>query len=123
MVTYIDVRFPRCARDPSLEAAAHRWVARLQALWLEVQRAAITIEPCGRRRTTVQLTVALTSGASQSASVTHEDAYFAVSEAFRDVKQQFLVPAPRARSRAESKQGLRLAPRRMHVLRVHPLHE
>jgi hypothetical protein len=41
MYPYFNMRFERMARDSSIEASVHRWVARLESPTVSVQRAPI----------------------------------------------------------------------------------
>jgi hypothetical protein len=91
MTSYIDVNFQRIDRDPSIESAIHRWVARFEAMRFEVRRAAATVEPAGRHRTAVRLALVLADGTSQTAATSHVDPYVAVSDAFRLVRRQLLA--------------------------------
>jgi ribosome-associated translation inhibitor RaiA len=90
MTSYIDVTFARIERAPSIESTIHRWVARIEAMRFDVQRASVAVESDGRRRTRVSLTLSLMDGTSRTAAVTHADAYVAVADAFRVVRQQLL---------------------------------
>lgn len=94
MTSYIDVNFQRVDRNPSIESAVHRWVARFEAMRFEVRRAVATIAPGGRGRTTVQLTLVLADGTSRTVDATRPDPYVAVSDAFRSVRQQLLAAPP-----------------------------
>ena len=94
MTSYVEVNFQRIDRDPSIESAIHRWVARFEAMRFEVRRATATVEPTGRNRTTVCLTLVLADGTSRTAATTHTDAYVAVSDAFRVVRHQLLAVVP-----------------------------
>jgi ribosome-associated translation inhibitor RaiA len=96
MTSYIVVNFERIDRNPSIESAIHRWVARFEAMRFEVRRAVATVEAGGRSRTTVQLTVVLADGTSRTVATTRPDPYVAVSDAFRSVRQQLLA-APAGR--------------------------
>ncbi len=96
MTPYIHVSFQRIARNPSIESAIHRWVARFEAMRFEVRRALATVESAGRNRTTVHLSMVLVDGVSRTAKITHTDPYVAVSDAFRLVRQQLLA-APAGR--------------------------
>jgi ribosome-associated translation inhibitor RaiA len=94
MTSYIDVSFERTDRNPSIESAIHRWVARFEAMRFAIQRATAAIEPAGRNRTTVRLTLVLADGTTRTAATTHADPYVAVSDAFRVVRQQLLAGPP-----------------------------
>jgi hypothetical protein len=97
MNPYIRVNFQRIDRNPSIESSIHRWVARFEAMRFEVRRAVATVEPTGRSRTTVHLSMTLADGTSRSVVSTRTDPYVAVSDAFRSVRQQLLgalSPAP-----------------------------
>lgn len=94
MTSYVDVKFQRIARDPSIESAVHRWVARFEAMQFEVRRASATVESGGRGRTTVKLTLVLADGESRMADATRPDPYVAISDAFRSVRQQLLAASP-----------------------------
>jgi hypothetical protein len=87
MPAYIDVSFSERAQDHSLEGVVQRWVARLEAMSFDVTGAVAAIEPAGRKRTSVCLTVTLGDGTYATATSTHDDACFAVSEAFREVRR------------------------------------
>jgi len=78
-------------RDGSLEAAVHRWVARLEWTPIEVHRAEVMIERVGRRRTAVRVSIGSVTGAAPTAATSHADAYVAVSNAFREVRRQLLA--------------------------------
>lgn len=77
-------------RDPSLEAAVHRWVARLEWTPIEIHRAEVLIERAGRRRTVVRVSIGEVTGAAPTTATSHADAYVAVSNAFRDMRRQLL---------------------------------
>jgi len=94
MSPYIDVSFQRVDRNPSIESAIHRWVARFEAMRFEVQRAVATVEAGGRGRTTVQLTLVLADGRSRTVAATRTDPYVAVSDAFRSVRLHLLATPP-----------------------------
>ena len=94
MNPYIRVSFQRVDRNPSIESAIHRWVARFEAMRFEVRRAIAVVEPAGRNRTTVHLAMALASGPSRTVTTTHTDPYVAVSDAFRSLRQQLLAVSP-----------------------------
>jgi ribosome-associated translation inhibitor RaiA len=94
MNSYVDVNFHRIDRDPSIESAIHRWVARFEAMRFEVQRASATVESTGRNRTTVCLTLVLADGTARTAATTHTDPYVAVSDAFRVVRHQLIAAQP-----------------------------
>jgi hypothetical protein len=94
MTSYIHVNFQRIDRNPSIESAIHRWVARFEAMRFEVRRAVATVEPAGRNRTTVQLALVLADGTSRTVVATRPDPYVAVSDAFRSVRQQLLAAPP-----------------------------
>jgi hypothetical protein len=94
MCPFVNVRFRDMTRDPSLEAAIHRWVARLEWASVEVHRAEIVIERIGRRRTAVHVSIGRVTGASPTATASHADAYVAVSSAFREVRLQLLDRGP-----------------------------
>ena len=96
MFPYIQVNFEGMPSDPSLEAAIHRWVARLEGMNIGVRRAEIVVERLGRRRTAVRLRIGSADGTPRWATTSHVDAYVAVSDAFRDVWRQ-LRAAPVAR--------------------------
>lgn len=93
MTSYIDVSFQRIDRNPSIESAIHRWVARFEAMRFEVRRAVAIVEPAGRSRTAVKLTLVLANGASETAVASRTDPYVAVSDAFRLVRRQLLAAA------------------------------
>lgn len=94
MTPYIRVSFQRIDRNPSIESAIHRWVARFEAMRFEVRRAVATVEAGGRSRTTVELTLVLADGTSRTVTATRPDPYVAVSDAFRSVRQQLLAAPP-----------------------------
>jgi hypothetical protein len=93
MTSFIDVCFQRLDRNPSIESAIHRWVARFEAMRFEVRHAVAIVEAAGRSRTTVRLSVVLAKGTSRTVEATRTDPYVAVSDAFRLVRQQLLAPA------------------------------
>ncbi|MGE5183882.1 MAG: hypothetical protein ACM31C_17550 [Acidobacteriota bacterium] len=90
----IEVRFPGGVRDRSIEAVVHRWVARFDAMSLEVSQADATIESA-RRHTLVSLLLTLETGALADAAISREDPYVAVSDCFRAVRRQLLDRAAR----------------------------
>src|SRR5258707_6387915 len=94
MTPYIRVSFQRIDRNPSIESAIHRWVARFEAMRFDVRRAVATVESAGRNRTTVHLAMVLAGGTSRTVTITHTDPYVAVSDAFRSVRQQLLAEPP-----------------------------
>ncbi|HEX8108922.1 MAG TPA: hypothetical protein VF516_14420 [Kofleriaceae bacterium] len=96
MTPYIHVSFQRIDRNRSIESAIHRWVARFEAMRFEVRRASATVEPGGRGRTMVKLSLVLADGTSRTVDATRTDPYVAVSDAFRSVRQQLLA-APAGR--------------------------
>ena len=67
----------------------HRWVARLEAAVEDALRVEVKIERSGRRRTMVGLTLTGSDG-SRTTATSHEDAYIAVSDAFRALRMQLL---------------------------------
>jgi hypothetical protein len=91
MTSYIDVSFQRTDRNPSIESAIHRWVARLEAMQFPVERVSAIVEPAGRSRITVRLELTLTDDTTCTAATTHADPYVAVSDAFRVVRQHALA--------------------------------
>ncbi len=93
MFPFIEIQFRRLVRDPSLESAIHRWVARLEAMEIGVRRADVTIEVAGRRRrrTSVSLAVELPDRMEPEVVVAHADPYVAIAEAFRVVRRQVLA--------------------------------
>lgn len=95
MISFIDVCFQGLDRNPSIESAIHRWVARFEAIRFEVRHAMAIVEAAGKHRTTVRLTLVLANGATRTEEATRTDPYVAVSDAFRLVRQQLLAaPAP-----------------------------
>jgi hypothetical protein len=98
MTPYIHVSFRRLDRNPSIESAIHRWVARFEAMRFEVRRAVVIVESAGRNRTVVHLSMVLVNGASRTVVSTRTDPYVAVSDAFRLVRQQLLGAASPASS-------------------------
>lgn len=91
MFPFIEIQFCRLARDPSLESAIHRWVARLEAIQIAVRRADVTVEAAGRRRTSVSLAVSLPDRIEPDVVVAHADPYVAIAEAFRVVRRRVLA--------------------------------
>jgi ribosome-associated translation inhibitor RaiA len=89
MHPYIQVSFPGGPRDPALEAAVHRWVARLESAIEHAQQVEVMIERA-RRCTTVGLTLSGGLEGPRKAATSHKDAYVAVSDAFRALRQQLL---------------------------------
>jgi ribosome-associated translation inhibitor RaiA len=89
MQPYIQVSFPGSQRDPALEAAVHRWVARLESEMEDALRLEVMIDRSGRRRTSVDLTLCASDG-PRTAATSHKDAYVAVSDAFRALRMQLL---------------------------------
>lgn len=90
MCPFVNVSFQGMPRDPSLEAAVHRWVARLEWTSIEVHRAEVVIERIGRRRTGVRLRIGPVTGDAPTVATGHADAYVAVSNAFRAVRQRLV---------------------------------
>jgi hypothetical protein len=86
----IDVKFVRMPRDPSVEASVQRWVDRICWANVEVERAEVTIERSGWRRTSVCLTLALAGERPLTAATSHVDVYVAVADVFREVRKQVL---------------------------------
>jgi ribosome-associated translation inhibitor RaiA len=99
MTPYIVVSFQGIDRNASVESAIHRWVARFEAMKFEVRRAIAILEPAGRNRTGVKLSMQLADGAVRRVVTTHDDPYVAVSDAFRQVRHQVLAAAPAAPTR------------------------
>jgi hypothetical protein len=94
MTPYIVVSFQGIDRNPSVESAIHRWVARFEAMRFEVRRAIAILESAGRNRTGVKLSLQLMDGVVRRVVVAHDDPYVAVSDAFRLVRHQLLAAAP-----------------------------
>jgi hypothetical protein len=94
----IDVYFRGQVREPSIEAAIHRWGVRLEAMHLDVQRATIALEPAGNHRTAVALWVLTGDGSRHTVEVVHADPYVAIADAFRSVWKQHLAAPARARA-------------------------
>lgn len=92
MTPYVDVSFRGLPRDPSVEAAINRWVARLESMRIEVQRAEIIVAPAGRKRTLISATIELTTGAVQTTATAHADTYVGVADAFRAIRKQLQPP-------------------------------
>jgi hypothetical protein len=90
MPACVDVSFRGVQSNPSIEAAAHRWLVRLEPMIGEVRRCALSIEPAGRRRTVVCLTVTFADWTSVTCGASQPDAYVAISDAFRGVRRQVL---------------------------------
>lgn len=88
MATHIEVSFRGVHRDPSVESAIHRWVARLEAMRIEVQRADVVVEPSGRKRTRITASIRLTDGTVQTSATMHADTYVGVADAFRALRHQ-----------------------------------
>jgi hypothetical protein len=105
MTPYIDVSFQRSERNPSIESAIHRWVARFAAMGLEVRRGFATVEPTGRNRTTLRLTLILADGTARTATITHADPYVAVSDVFHVVRQQLIMASRPSADRSSAAAG------------------
>ena len=90
MERYVEVTFQRMPRDPSVETAAHRWVARLESANIAVRYAAIFIEQSDRRHISVWVTLHLGDGARSTTTASREDAYVAVGDAFRAARREQL---------------------------------
>ena len=88
MSSQVDVSFCGVPENPFVEASIHRWVARLEDRQIEVQRALIILEPSGRHRTLVSVTLLLTNGVVQTTAKVHADAYLGIANAFRDARRQ-----------------------------------
>jgi len=97
MQPYIQVKFERMARDPSVEAAVDRWVTRLESLSAPIRDAFIGIEQTGRRGTAVSLKLELADGSTSKATTSREDIYVAVADAFRAIRRQLLERGAAAR--------------------------
>jgi hypothetical protein len=93
MSPHIDVKFERVPHDPSVEASVQRWVDRIGWTNVEVERASVTIERSGWRRTAVSLALSLLDGRSLTTSITHADVYVAVADVFREARKQLLGEA------------------------------
>jgi len=97
----IEVNFVRLSRDPSVEAAIHRWVDRLD--WnMEIDRAHVVVERSGWRRVAVHVSLVLGTGKELTFSTAHTDIYVAVADAFRGARKRMLggVLAPAAKAPA-----------------------
>lgn len=90
MSPLVDVKFERLAHDGSVEASIQRWVERLSWANVEIQRASISIERAGWRRTAACLTLLLVDGTAMTAATSHADVYVAVADVFREVRRQLL---------------------------------
>ena len=90
MQPYITVWFRGLANDLSIEAAVHRWVARLEATTLDIWKAEVAIERVGKQRVVVSVMLDLADG-RQVATAAHDDVYVAVAEACRTVRKQWLA--------------------------------
>lgn len=93
MQQYIRVDLEGMAPDPSVEAAALRWVARLEESGLPIGGAIVEIEHVGRRGTVVSVRVDITGGSTMTASAARDEIYVAVADAFRAVRRQLLAHA------------------------------
>ena len=93
MSPHIDVKFARMPHDPSVEASVQRWVDRLGWANVEIQRASVSIERSGWRRTSACLTLVLVDGRALTAATSQADVYVAVAEVFREVRRQLLAGA------------------------------
>lgn len=89
MQPYIEVAFTAMARDASVEAAAHRWVARLEAAGLSIRGVFLEIH-AQRRGKAVCLKLELSGGSAATASTARDDIYVAVGDAFRAARRQLL---------------------------------
>jgi hypothetical protein len=85
----VQVSFPGSQRDAALEAAVHRWVARLESEMEDALRLEVMIDRRARRGTSVDLTLCGADG-PRTAATSHKDAYVAVSDAFRALRMQLL---------------------------------
>jgi hypothetical protein len=99
MLAFVDVVFKGVQSNPSIEAAAHRWLVRLEPMIGEVRRCALSIERGSRNRTAVCLTITFADWTSVTCAASQPDAYVAISDAFRGVRRQVLerraVASPR----------------------------
>lgn len=93
MPSYVDVSFQDGSCDRSIEGAVRRWVARLEAMCLDVRGAAAAVARAGRMRTSVCLTVTVGDGNLATAACTHTDPFVAVADAFRAVHRDLLARA------------------------------
>ena len=85
----IEVKFEGMPRDRSVEAAAHRWCARLETVSVPIYRVAVVIEK-SRQRTIVCLILDLVDGAVTTAAASHDEVYVAVADAFRMARRRLL---------------------------------
>ena len=99
MALSIDVSFSGVDPDPSVEAAIHRWVARLESMRLEVDRARVRLENARRGRTTIDLRLSMMDGTVHVATAERTDIYVAVGDAFRAVWKQNTQRLPVMRQR------------------------
>ena len=91
MQPFVGVAFRHMAASTSIEAAVHRWAARLEQAGREIIQIAVKIEPRGRRRHAVELEVALDGGDVETVTSTHGDVYVAVGDAFREARKSLIV--------------------------------
>ena len=93
MPSYVDVSFQDARCDRSIEGAVRRWVARLEAMRLDLRGAVAAFTCAGRWRTSVCLTVTVGDGNLATAACAHTDPFIAVADAFRAVRRDLLVRA------------------------------
>jgi hypothetical protein len=87
----VRVKFERMARDPSVEASVHRWIARLESANVPLCSADITIEKTDGERTAVHLKLDPAGGPSSTIITSHDEIYVAVADAFRSARRQLLA--------------------------------
>jgi ribosome-associated translation inhibitor RaiA len=90
MSPHVDVKFARMSPDPSVEASVQRWVDRLGWTNVEIERASVSIERTGWRRTSACLELVLGSGKALTAKISRTDIYVAVADVFREARKQLL---------------------------------
>lgn len=84
MTPYIQVTFEGVPRDPALELAIHRSLARLEARRGDVVRARAKLEPVESRPAATSLTLTVSCRAGTTTAVaSHLDPVVAVAESFR----------------------------------------
>ncbi len=79
------------AASGSIEAAVHRWAARLEQAGRQIIQIAVKIEARGRHRHDVELAVALDGGKVETVTSTAGDVYVAVGDAFREARKSLIA--------------------------------
>lgn len=90
MSPHVDVKFARMPYDPSVEASVQRWVDRLGWTNVSIERASVSIERTGWRRTSACLELVFAGGKAMTAKISRSDIYVAVADVFREARKRLL---------------------------------